>query len=139
MGFDLKPRNKKLDWFHFGAFSWSWMMNEGVGYIINYGKAKDPASFSYVPDKKGRCPAYSDGYYVSADLAWAMGRAALGLVSTCRRIIEEWEKLSPDERKRQEEFNKTHKLYKTPVREDFIDKVEKFGVWAQKSSGFGIF
>ncbi len=139
MGFDLKPRNKKLEWFHFGAFSWGWMMDEGVGYIINCGPAKDPASFSFVGDKKGRCPKYNDGYYVSADLAWAMGRAALGLASVHRHIIKEWDKLSPEKRAVDEKFNETHRIYKRPGREDFIDQVEQFGVWAQKSSGFGIF
>ena len=139
MGFSLKPRNKKLGWFEIGAFSWPWMLGEGVGYIIGYGNAKSPASFSYVPDKKGRCPAYSDGYYVSADLAWAMGQAALGLVSVYRHVAKEWDAMEPDERKEAEKVNEQLRLYRTPVRKDFIDKAENFGVWAQKSKGFGIF
>ncbi len=139
MGFDLKPRNKDAGWLHIGAFTWSWMLREGVGLVIGYGPSKDPASFSYVADKQGRCPGYSDGYYVSADLARAMAMAAFGLVSSCRRVIKQWDALNPDDRKRDEEWNETYRIYTTPVRTDFIDAAEKFGVWAQKSSGFGIF
>ena len=138
MGFDLKPRNKKNGWLHLGAFTWSWMLSEGVGLIIGYGPSKNPASFSYIPDKKGRCPCYGDGYYVSADLAWAMGVAALSLVSGCRRVIKQWDELNPDDRKKEEEWNEKHRIYTTPVRVDFIDAAEKFGIWAQQSSGFGI-
>ena len=139
MGYDLKPRNKDIGWFHFGAFSWSWMLNAGVGLVIGYGKAKDPASFSYIPDKKGRCPGYNDGYYVCADLAWAMAHAANGLVVSQHRIRKEWAAMSEDERQKAMEWNKRHKIYQEPVREDFIDLVEKFVQWAQKSHGFGIF
>ena len=139
MGFDLKPRNKNMDWFHMGAFSWSWMLNEGVGLVLGYGPARSPGSFSYVPDKKGRCPAYNDGYYVPADLARAMGLAALGLVASCRRIAKEWDELSEETRKRDLEWNEKHRIYKSPVRTDFVDKAENFGVWAQESKGFGVY
>jgi len=139
MGFDLEPRNKKIDQFHFGAFSWSWMMNAGVGLVLGYSPSKQPAEFTYIPDKKGRCPSYNDGYYVSADLAWAMAQAAIGLTVGQRRINKEWAELEPEEREKQKERNEKLRIYKMPVREDFIEIVEKFAVWAQISRGFGIF
>ena len=67
-----------------------------------------------------------------------MGVAALGLVTTCQRVNAEWEALSPEQRKTDEEFSLKHKIYRSRVRVDFLKTVEQFGVWAQKSSGFSI-
>ncbi len=37
MGYDLRPRNKVAGDFQMGAFSWSWMMDNGVGLPVGYG------------------------------------------------------------------------------------------------------
>jgi hypothetical protein len=134
MGFDLKPRNKNLDWFQFGAFLWHWMLDSGVGLIINTAPAMKPGTFSYTPDKKGTCPNYSDGFHVTAIEARAMAMAARGLVKTKQWINSEWDKLTPKEKEKYETFE----FYKKPVREDFIKKVEQFADWAGKSRGFWV-
>lgn len=134
MGFELKPRNKKLDFFHFGIFIWTWMLDSGVGLIINTAPAMKPGTFSYTPDKKGMCANYNDGFYVAAKEAKAMAIAARGLVKTKRWINAEWNKLNPEEKEKYEKCE----FYKKATREDFIRKVEQFVDWAEKSQGFGI-
>jgi hypothetical protein len=110
------------------------MMNAGVGLILGTGPARKPASFSYVPDAKGRCPNYNDGFRVTADESRAMAMAAAGLVRVERWVAEEWNKLSEAERADAERYE----FYKKPVRADFIDKTQAFAEWALKSGGFSI-
>lgn len=134
MGYDLYARNKELEPYHFGAFSWSWMLQQGIGLILGTGPAMEPASYSWIGDKKGRDPNTSDGFFVTAAQARAMSMAATGLAKTKRFLNTQWEKLTPEEYKNYEKVD----IFKKPVREDFIEKVEKFAEWAKKSKGFAI-
>jgi hypothetical protein len=140
MGYDLYPRNKKLESFHMGAFSFSWMLDEGVGLVIGCGPSMNPGEFFYCSDEQGRCPMYNDGFRVDAEHARAMSLAAYGLAAKERWIAGEWAKLTPDERAEKERANKEFKkdLYRPAVRDDFIDKAEKFAAWAWESGGFAI-
>lgn len=138
MGYDLKPRNKNLEWFSMGAFSWSWMLNAGVGLVIGTGNAIEPAQYSYVPDKKGASPQSNDGYYVTSKEAKTMAIVARGLVRVERFKADQWGKYSPEMQKEMQGWNGKYKTYNMPVRSDFIDKAEKFADWAEKSGGFWI-
>lgn len=138
MGFDLKPKKKDAGWFHMGALSWSWMLMEGVGLVIGTGPGKDPATFSYIPDAKGRCPNYNDGFEVSNAQAKMMAVAARGLVSVCRAVTAKWDEIPEPQRGETLKRNESLKLYKNPVRSDFIDKDEAFAEWAEKSGGFSV-
>jgi hypothetical protein len=138
MGYDLKPRNK-IEGFHMGAFSWGWMLNAGVGLAIGTGNAIEPASYSYIPDKRGRSPQSNDGYYVSAKKAKLMSTIARGLVQVESFKNNEWDKLSPEKQKQMQEWNDKFKIYNMPVRKDFIEKTEDFAEWAEKSGGFWIY
>lgn len=139
MGYDLKPRNKELESFHFGAFSWSWMLDAGVGLVISTGRSAD-GGYSYAPDKRGASPRSCDGYYVTAEEANALGHAATGLASVETFIAEQWAALSDDERAKWEAANVEYRreLYRKPVRADFIKRAEEFGQWALRSHGFWI-
>lgn len=122
-----------------GAFSFAWMLNEGVGLVIGCGPSMNPGEFFYLRDKQGRCPMYNDGFRVDADHARAMAMAAYGLAQKERWIAGEWAKLTPDERALKERGNKEWRhLYREPVRDDFIEKVEDFAKWAWDSGGFAI-
>jgi len=138
MGYDLSSRNKEAGDFYMGAFSWSWMINAGVGLVIGTGPAKNPASYSYTPDAKGASPQTNDGYRVTAEQARMMAAAARGLVNVERFIAKEWEQMSEEDRKLDTEWNERSKIYRTPVRDDFIDKAAAFAEWAEKSGGFAI-
>jgi len=139
MGYNLIPRNKKLNKFYFESFSFDWMLDAGVGLVLGTGKSIEPASFRYIPDKKGRCPRYNDGFYVTSKQAKIMSVVAKGLVSVERGKWDEWNCLSEEKQKSMKEANNQYlHLYILPVREEFIEKVEKFTEWAEKSSGFKI-
>lgn len=140
MGYDLyavRPRGVDSH-FYMGAFSFSWMMDAGVGLPISHGPAMDPGTHSYVPDKKGRSPACNDGYHVGAAEAKAMGMAAIGLADTQAFVNEEWAKLDPEEAEQRKRGRQIGVRYRTAVREDFIAKARAFGEWALKSGGFRI-
>lgn len=136
MGYSLYPRNKKLESMKFGAFSWSWMLDAGVGLPAGHMKGREPASFRYAPDKKGRCIMYNDGFRVDAFTAKAMAASARTVASAYRAINREWDELTPERRESQQRMPD---IYRLGVREDFIEKAEKFAEWAEKSQGFGVY
>lgn len=138
MGFDLKPRNKELEWLTIGAFSWPWMLDAGLGLVLGTGKAIKPAEYSYIPDKKGASPQSNDGYYVTSKQAKIMSVVAKGLVQVERFKSKQWNDLTAETQQDMREMNDKYKIYNLPVREDFIDKVEKFAEWSKKSGGFWI-
>ncbi len=140
MGYDLIPRNKKLDSFHFGMFSWGWMLDQGIGLIIGTGKAIRPAGYSFIPDKLGRDPNHNDGFRVTAEQARAMALAASGLASVKNFINKEWEDMPEGTQAKMKEGNERfgHNIYNTPVSEDFITKIKAFAEWAYNSQGFAI-
>lgn len=139
MGYDLMPRNKSLEGFHFGAFGWPWMLDQGVGLVVGYAQGRVPGTFLYTPDardKQGRNLMYNDGAYVTADAARAMARAARALASAYRAINREWDELTEEQRRIQEPMKDT---YRRPVREDWLDSIERFAQWAEQSQGFHVY
>jgi hypothetical protein len=138
ISFDLYPRNRELEPFRFGSFSWSWMLEKGVGLVLKTGRSIEPGRYRYVPDKQGRDPNQNDGYYVNSKLAKMMAHVARGLASVERGKHDEWNKMTEGERSSIKEWNERLKIYNLPVREDWIEKVEKFADWADKSGGFKI-
>jgi hypothetical protein len=138
MSYHLVPRNKDLEIYYFGAFSFTWMLDAGVGLVLGTGKSIEPASFRYVPDKKGRCPRDNDGFYVTSKQAKIMSLLAYGLVSVERGKLNEWNKKPTEEQESIKKYNDKHHIYNLPIREDFIEKVEEFAEWVKKSGGFKI-
>jgi len=135
MGYDFVPRNKDLEAFYLGAFSWPWMLDAGLGLVIGTGPATKPGSYIFHPDEKGRSPRNNDGYRVSASDAKKMADIAEGIVFVERYIGEEWAELSEDQRL---SWERRGDLYRKPIRKDFLDKAEQFAVWARQSKGFRI-
>jgi hypothetical protein len=137
MGFDLHARRKDVDGFHMGAFSWSWMLDAGVGLPVGYGPGFSTGQFLQQTRPDGLLLAYNDGARVSAAEAKQMAAVARWVAAHQDALYREWEKLPEDERKLMQE--NTARLYRTPVRRDFVEKVRAFAEWAEKSGGFTVY
>lgn len=140
MGYALRPRNKELETFRIGAFSWTWLLGEGVGLAVFYGNSHRPASYVYSPRKvRGgiSSPASNDGFPVSKKESKIMALLAIAVIHRYKHINEEVSKLSEEERERKKSMFPD--IYNWGVREDFLEKAEKFAEFAEKSNGFRIF
>lgn len=137
MGFDLRARNKGAADFCMGAFSWSWMLNAGVGLPVGHGEGGEPASFCYKPRPDGKCLGHNDGARVSAKEAKQMAMVARWVADHEDRLHELWMRLSDAERERRSSHH--GRLYRIPVRRDFVDKARAFADWAEKSGGFRVY
>lgn len=139
MGYDLNPRNKKLDSFHFGAFSWSWMLKCGVGWILGTGDGWAPGQYVEVSRPDGKSVNMNDRARVTGAEAKEMARFCRHLVRYQRTLRGLYEKEPADRRAEMEAVGlSTRGLYNLPVRTDFVDKVEAFADWAEKSGGFTV-
>lgn len=143
MTYDLHPRNRGLDQFRAGAFSWCWLLDQGVGWPLGYYAGDSPGTYLYTPDPSQRGdPATNDGYRVTAAQAREMARLSRYIVALHRARRQQWEALSEEERQRRQRWCRDHPLdrpmYRLPVREDFVDLAERFADWAERSGGFRI-
>jgi len=136
MGYDLRPRNKKVDGFSMGAFSWSWMLENGVGLPVGYGPGFAPAQFIYRARPDGLCIGYNDGARVTAAEAKEMAKVARWVADYQDDLYAQWMKEPEESRQRMQD--NTNRLYKCPVRRDFVEKVRAFAEWAEKSGGFTV-
>ena len=136
MGFDLRARRKDADDFSMGAFSWAWMLDNGVGLPVGYGPGFAPAQFVYRTRPDGKCIGYNDGARVTAAEAKDMAKVARWLADYQDDLYAQWMKEPEESRKRMEDS--PSRLYKLPVRRDFVEKVRAFADWAEKSGGFSV-
>ena len=137
MGFSLRPRNKELDALDFGAFSWPWMLETGVGLPLGYGKGFLPGQFIARNRKDGLCVAYNDGARFTATEAKQMAQLARWVADLQDSLHAEWGKIPEGEQQRMRENDQ--RLYTLPVRRDFVEKTRAFADWAEKSGGFRVF
>jgi hypothetical protein len=116
MGYDLKPREKDIDWFHFNIWGWGQLMRY-VGCANAIGlKFSADGRYSYIPDKQGNSPMLNDGFYVSAQQARTMAKIA-------RAWVAEY----------------THSAaYEMNMDRQWENKVLKFAEWAEKTRGFWV-
>lgn len=139
MGYDLRPRNKKVKGICIGAFSWPIILQvSGAGYVIGYGEGRTPASYVYQPDKRGASPVSNDGYYISSEEAKMMSVIIRGFLSVCRFVNKEWEAMPEDQRLHDQNYRTLEGklLYKQPYHEDRLKQFEQFADFAEKSKGF---
>ena len=136
MGFDLYARNKKVPSFSMGAFSWTWMLEQGVGLVVGHGKGIEPASFIYATRPDGLSIGYNDGARVTAKEAKQMAFIARLIADHQERMHNEWEKLS--EQRRQMIIDDRFGTFNVPVRKDFIEKTRAFAAFAEISGGFRV-
>lgn len=120
-----------------GTFSWSWMLENGVGLPVGYGRGFGPGQFIYLARPDGLCVGYNDGARVSASEAKQMAQVARWLADYQDALYREWEKIPEAERERMIESTRLN--YNVPVRRDFVEKVRAFAAWAEKSGGFRVY
>ena len=124
MGYDMRPRNKELGDFHFDIFSWPELLSQCCfiwpffhnGFKWYYVDGVDER-FKF--EDQYPLIITNDGFYVTADEAHIMARMTRNFVVIQRSIKDE------------DEWPKS-------IREDFVDRYEKFADWAEKSRGFWI-
>ena len=136
MGFDLRPRRKEAGEHSMGAFSWAWMLDNGVGLPVGYGPGFAPAQFISRNRPDGKCIGYNDGARVTAAEAKQMAAVARWLSDYQDDLYAQWMKAPEADRQRMQDDHS--RLYKLPVRRDFVDKVRAFADWAEKSGGFTV-
>jgi hypothetical protein len=151
MGYDLRARNREVGDLHFGAFSWMWMLERGVGLIIGHSDGGDGRHIYSPRIVRGvsTSPMHNDGFPVSASEARAMALAARGLAATERHRAAAWEELPEATRMaigalpigvwKDNEYHMLERDRRAPVRADFIEKAERFAAWAEQSGGFRIY
>ena len=131
MGYDLIPRNKELDDFHFGAFSWSWfILDEGAGLVLGYTMGHVRSAYLYNTKKRGGDLMCNDGARVTSLESRMLAQCAASIVMKYTEI----NKINKD--KTEHDFRNYG--YIRPVREDFIQKLKDFYEWALKSKGFKV-
>ena len=136
MGYDLRPRNKAAGEFQMGAFSWSWMLDNGVGLPVGYGPGFSVGQFCCRKRPDGLCIGYNDGARVTAAEAKDMAKVARWLADYQDDLHALWMKEPEDSRTRMQDSNRG--LYKGPVRRDFVETVRAFAGWAERSGGFRV-
>lgn len=131
MGYDLIPRNKKLEDFHFGAFSWSWfLLNEAAGLVLGYSEGHTKSAYIYNTKKRGGDLMCNDGARVTASESRMLAQCAASIVMKYTEVnIKNADKTEHDFR---------NYGYTRPVRQDFIDKLKEFHDWALQSRGFKV-
>lgn len=137
MGYDLSANNPELDDFHFGAFSWTVLLEtfgslfpsihkDGQFYVVLGADPRMPEG-----DQGSRLSS-NDGFPVTDEEAKIMARMTRNYVLIQRSLDD------------------THKTdttgpmpFKEPwpckIRADWVDKYEQFADWAEKSGGFAIY
>jgi hypothetical protein len=136
VSFNLRPRNKAMPDFSFGAFGWSWLLEAGAGFPVGHFKGIEPASFLYLGRQDGRCLGYNDGAKVSASEAREMAKLTRWIVLYQRTLHHHFEQRSEEDRAHM--LDNGQRLYNTPVRKDWLDHFERFADWAEKSGGFRV-
>lgn len=137
MGYDLRPRNSGVDTFCMGAFSYAWMMDTAVGMVVGYGPGLEPGSYvSY--ERKDKCDLmHNDGGRISAKEAKEMAKMARLVAAQQDLLHYHFDRLDEATKNRYRENNS--KLYKLPVRKDFVQKLKDFADFAEKSGGFRVY
>lgn len=115
MGYELAPHNKGIDEFHFGAFSYPILIEACGAYFTCI---QEGAHWEFVPGLDERMPKgdtyprllSNDGFPVKSHEAKVMARCARNYAA----------------------------IKKSQMREDFIQKLEDFADWAEKSGGFTV-
>lgn len=134
MGYDLYAENKELESFHFGAFSFTVLL-EACGYLFLCIKKGAQWFCVFGPDERmpqgDQYPRIlsNDGFPVTEEEAKIMARIARNYVTVQRNLTEkyewDWKSGKPEP-------------WPMKIREDFVETFDKFADWAEKSGGFKI-
>jgi len=137
---DLKPRHKSVAWFLCGSFFWGWLLENGAGWPLGCGAGLVGGQYiiDQQPGRSDGNPFTNDGYRVTAKEAREMARLARYIAAHERRIASVYHRLPPHHRQEIEDAPLLRNAYRIPMREEWIEKTERFAEWAEKSGGFQI-
>jgi hypothetical protein len=79
---------------------------------------------------------YIDGAHISAEEAKQMAALARWVAAYQDSLYAEWEKIPEAEQQRMRD--NASRLYKSPARRDWVEKLRAFADWAEVSSGFRV-
>ena len=135
MAFKLKARNRNCPDEEFTHLAWESMLRiTGMGYILNYGDAKESYQYIYKEGNLGS-PVTNDGYRATAFEAKAMAMMARGFVFVQQEVNAEWDRLSVDERALHLSCTG---VFKKEVDSSLLLALTRFADFAEKSKGFTI-
>ncbi len=153
MGYDLSARNKELDSFHFGAFSFPVLL-EACGYLFSSIHKGGRWYCAFGADNRmgDRYPGIlaNDGFRVTAEEAKIMARIARNFVTIQRTLPDE--DMTDGINGKDATINRERLVdllaaamhggareeWPQKIRTDFVDLFEAFADWADKSRGFAI-
>jgi hypothetical protein len=144
MPFDFTPKNKASGEYSVGCFSWSFMLDAGLGLVLGTGEGFRPGQFVYITRPDGLCVHYNDGARVSAREAQELAKVARWIARVQEARIEQWKTIPAEEQKRMEADSKTRldhglsRVYKLPWAPETVQQFRAFADWAEKSGGFKI-
>jgi len=154
MGYDLTPRKKGVEPFHFGAFSFPVLL-EACGYLwpCIHNAGRWYCAFGIDP----RMPQGDDypallsnvGFPVTAEEARMLARVARNIVAIQRLVPDDH---ATEDMRSKASFRKedvealliramgggSPDPWPVKMRTDFVDLFEKFAPWAERSGGFTI-
>lgn len=151
MSYDLRPRNKDVEEFKFGAFSFPVLL-EACGYLFSCIQDGGRWYCAFGNDKRmgDSYPLIlsNDGFKVTDEEARIMARIARNFVTIQRTLPDEnktqdmrsQKSMNRDSLRMMIDAMHGNKPGPWPVkiREDFTDKFERFAEWAERSGGFSI-
>jgi hypothetical protein len=142
MGYTLTARKKgaAVEEMNVGLFTWPMYLQEtGAGYVLGYGEGRSPGSYVYKSGGQGS-PVSNDGYKVSSREAKMMAAVIRGYISVQKFVNKEWDKLSPEDRERDEVATgyKGKPIYRARFHEDHLSALEKISDFMEQSGGFTI-
>ncbi len=138
MGYDFSPVHEEAGSFHMGAFLWPHFLEQCGWYFLAASKG---ARYFFVAGQDERMPEddtyprlmSNDGFLVTEEEAMVLARIAHNYV-----IMQQGLEDQPED---------DHDIFKPAaleiwprkVRDDWVEKLEEFSVWARKSGGFEIY
>ena len=135
MGYDFKPRNKEVESFHLGGFSFPWMMKGGAGLVIGLDEGVMAGTYVYIPDKQGRDPMSNEGFYMKSKEC----KLIAFLLREKMRVIEFRNKEFASFEQWRKDYLKEYRPHMHgEIRDDFIEKAYKFADWLEICGGCGI-
>lgn len=125
-----------MDSFYMGTFSWTLLLDSGVGLIVGTYKGYKTGTFTFIQDFDGHnkklCARYNDGFYTDAEKAKMMAYLTRVYVANQKFINKEFEKMMSDQKEQNQKFGYNW------VRDDFLECYLRFAEWAEKSKGFWV-
>ena len=135
MSYDLRPKNKKIKNFNFSMHAWPRLLETGIGLVIGYSRGALPLSYYYKPDSNGYSPISNDGFLVTLEQAKIMSLLARAFVKNQRYFNDDFYKLSEQRQKNLQELSD----YYMPFHPIFLNDVEEFADFSEKSGGFRVY